>query len=171
MSTAAETSQAEVAHGPGVSPAALGEGPATELLRPDWALHVWLLVVSAAVMALAATMSIHQVEEVRLPFTWFSLPELCYFRRNTGLACPGCGLTRSFIAFGHGQLLAAWHFNPAGVLFFPIVVFQIPYRLAQLLRLKRGLRPWNLGTIAQGVFIALFLVMVVQWLAKILSPG
>lgn len=169
MCTAAETSPSEVIGGENPNPA---NGDLTEEpTRTDWSLHFWLLVVAVAVVALAACMNIHAVEEVRLPFTWFSLPELCYFRRTMGFGCPGCGLTRSFIAFAHGQLLTAWHYNPAGVLFFPVVVFQIPYRLAQLLRVRRGLRPWNLGTVAQGVFIALFIVLVVQWLAKLLPSG
>ncbi|QDU28194.1 hypothetical protein ETAA8_32940 [Anatilimnocola aggregata] len=146
-------------------PAQATEG---EVRRFDGAIHLWLLAGSVLVIVLAATMKVHEVHEVRLPGTWFSLPELCYFRRATGLDCPGCGLTRSFISLAHGQLLAAWHFNPAGVLLFPVVLFQIPYRLAQLLRVGRGHRPWNLTTVAQGVFIALFVVLIVQWVAKFL---
>jgi len=137
--------------------------------RRAWHLHSFLLVVSAAVVLLAATMSIHQAKEVRLPWMPVSLPELCYFRAGTGIDCPGCGLTRSFIAFGHGQLLLAWHFNPAGALFFPVVAFQIPYRAAQLLRVRQGLPSWNLSTLAYGVFAGLFLTLLAQWVAKILS--
>lgn len=134
----------------------------------DWRLHLGLLFGSSLVVLLAATMSIHGAQGVRLPGAWFELPDLCYFRRSTGIDCPGCGLTRSFIAAAHGQLQLAWHYNPAGLLFFPVVLFQIPYRLAQLLRLRGGWRPWNLGAVAQAVFIALFVVLIVQWLAKFL---
>jgi hypothetical protein len=137
--------------------------------RRDRRLHFFLLCLSTVVITLAATMSIHQAKEVRLPWLTVSLPELCYFRFGTGIDCPGCGLTRSFIAFAHGQLLLSWHFNPAGALFFPVVVFQIPYRLAQLLRVQRGLPSWNLGSIAYGVFAGLFLTLFVQWVAKLLS--
>ena len=132
-------------------------------------LHWFLLSVSSAVVLLAATMNIHQIVEVRLPWLPVSLPELCYFRRGTGFDCPGCGLTRSFISFAHGQLALAWHYNAAGALFFPVVVFQIPYRVAQLLRVRGGLPSWNLGTLAYGVFAGLFLTLFVQWVAKFLS--
>lgn len=144
------------------------DSPAAQRRR-DWQLHFWLLLASTVVVALAATMNIHQSTEVRLLGIPYSLPELCYFRRGTGLNCPGCGLTRSFIALAHGELALAWHYNPAGVLFFPVVVFQIPYRLAQLLRLSRGLPSWNLGKLAHGVFAGLFLTLFVQWVAKLLS--
>ncbi|WP_254508682.1 DUF2752 domain-containing protein [Anatilimnocola floriformis] len=137
--------------------------------RRDLQLHVFLLISSAAVVALAATMTIHEAKEVRLPGLAVSLPELCYFRAGTGIDCPGCGLTRSFIAFAHGRLLRSWLYNPAGALFFPVVVFQIPYRAAQLLRIRRGLPSWNLGNVAYGMFAGLLLTLFVQWVAKFLS--
>jgi hypothetical protein len=114
-------------------------------------------------------MSVQQAKQVSLPGMSIPLPELCYFRRGTGLDCPGCGLTRSFISLAHGQFLLACQYNVAGVLFFPVVAFQIPYRAAQLLRLSRGLAPWDLGSLAPSLFTGLFIVMLVQWVAKLLS--
>jgi len=32
-----------------------------------------------------------------------SLPEMCIMKQATGLPCPGCGLTRSWISLMHGQ--------------------------------------------------------------------
>ena len=42
------------------------------------------------------------------------LPPLCLFYHLTGLPCPGCGLTRSFVCLGHGQFLEALHWHPLG---------------------------------------------------------
>ncbi|MEY3013000.1 MAG: hypothetical protein RIT45_1735 [Pseudomonadota bacterium] len=39
-------------------------------------------------------------------------PVLCFHRLTTGIPCPGCGLTRGFVALLHGHLEAALHFNP-----------------------------------------------------------
>jgi hypothetical protein len=58
-------------------------------------------------------------------------------------------LTRSFVSLGHGRLADAWSYNPAGLLLFVAMVYQIPYRSAQLVRLARGLESWrHVGTIA-----------------------
>lgn len=41
-------------------------------------------------------------------------PTLCPFRLLTGLPCPVCGLTRSWVATAHGDLVAGLQFNPFG---------------------------------------------------------
>jgi hypothetical protein len=137
--------------------------------RRAWHLHWFLLIAASIVVFLATFLNVHQATQVRLPWLQLPLPELCYFKVGTGIDCPGCGLTRSFISFAHGQFALAWHYNPAGALFFPVVAFQIPYRVAQLLRVSRGLPSWNLGKLAYGVFAGLFLTLLVQWVAKLLS--
>jgi hypothetical protein len=37
---------------------------------------------------------------------------VCALRRFAGLPCPGCGLTRAFLALSRGDLEAAIHFHP-----------------------------------------------------------
>jgi hypothetical protein len=49
-----------------------------------------------------------------------ALPDMCPFRRLTGLPCPGCGGTHAFVAMAHGQAAAAWAYNPFGVLAFVV---------------------------------------------------
>jgi hypothetical protein len=39
-------------------------------------------------------------------------PVLCLFRRTLGLPCAGCGLTRGFVALGHGHFTEAIAYNP-----------------------------------------------------------
>lgn len=42
------------------------------------------------------------------------LPSICLFYHLTGLPCPGCGLTRSFVFLGHGHFREALHWHPLG---------------------------------------------------------
>jgi Protein of unknown function (DUF2752) len=43
-----------------------------------------------------------------LPTTgWWSCP----IRRATGCPCPTCGMTRAFLAIGHGEWSEAWHYH------------------------------------------------------------
>ena len=39
-------------------------------------------------------------------------PVLCIFRRCTGHACPGCGLTRACAALVRGDTSLAWRYHP-----------------------------------------------------------
>lgn len=39
-------------------------------------------------------------------------PTICPFALVTGVACPGCGLTRAAAALMRGDLVAAWEFHP-----------------------------------------------------------
>jgi hypothetical protein len=45
-------------------------------------------------------------------------PTLCVMHRTTGVPCPGCGLTRSFVATAHGDLGGAFAFHAFGPLLF-----------------------------------------------------
>jgi hypothetical protein len=46
------------------------------------------------------------------------LPSLCPFHNWTGIPCPGCGMTRSFVSLAHGQIGAAFEYHPLGPLLF-----------------------------------------------------
>lgn len=72
------------------------EGPKTGLLAG----------VGAAAIAVAARAD---------PATIESGPVICPFRLLTGLPCPGCGLTRSWVYLLHGDTSAAMTANPFGV--------------------------------------------------------
>ena len=45
-----------------------------------------------------------------------TLPTLCWIRATTGHQCPTCGLSRSFVAFFHGEPGDAFRFHPVGPL-------------------------------------------------------
>ncbi|MGA2116457.1 MAG: DUF2752 domain-containing protein [Bryobacteraceae bacterium] len=44
-----------------------------------------------------------------LPLDW-----VCAFRRQTGLPCPACGMTRAAVLAVHGQWCRAWQMSPGG---------------------------------------------------------
>lgn len=49
-------------------------------------------------------------------------PVLCPFRLATGLPCPGCGLTRSWVDLLHGNVGAAMTANPFGIVVLVLAV-------------------------------------------------
>ena len=46
---------------------------------------------------------------------------ICFFHKATGLLCPGCGALRATHQLLHGNLSAAFRFNPLLVLALPLV--------------------------------------------------
>ena len=84
--------------------------------------HWILLAVATAVVGLSMLLSLgSEPGQVMLPLINCPLPPLCTMKRLTGLDCPGCGLTRSFIALGHGQWRDSFRFNPAGPIWFALI--------------------------------------------------
>lgn len=133
---------------------------------PDPLFHAVLLIICTAVMILATTMSIRGSTKVVLPGMSGPVPELCMLRRYTGISCPGCGFTRCFISLAHGDVRSAWSYNPAGLLMFAIVAFQIPYRSVQIWRTRRGLPELSTGWLGQAAFAVLGVMMIGQWLLR-----
>lgn len=66
------------------------------------------------------------------PHTLDSGPVLCPFRRLTGLPCPGCGMTHSFVALAHGDISGAFAYNRLGPLLMAIFVIAVSWKLASL---------------------------------------
>ena len=141
-----------------------GPGP---VVRPDPLFQRTILILSLAVIALSVVLSVRSGTRVILPGLGLPLPELCMMKKYTNFGCPGCGLTRCFISLGHGDLAAAWSYNPAGLWFYAIVLFQIPYRAIQLWRIRRGLPELRTGWLAQISLGVLAVAMIGQWLLRI----
>lgn len=135
--------------------------------RPDPQFHWTMLALSVTIVVLSVVLSVRDQTQVTLPVIGSPLPELCMSKRWFNAGCPGCGMTRCFISLGHGDLAAAWSYNPAGLWFFAIVLFQIPYRIAQLVRIRRGLPELRTGWLAQFALGLLAVLMIGQWLLKV----
>jgi hypothetical protein len=141
--------------------------PGHPRLPPDALFHRTLLLLCLGIVVLSVVLSVRDRRQVLLPVLGSPLPELCLMKRYTGHGCPGCGMTRCFISLGHGDLAAAWSYNPAGLWFYAIVLFQIPYRAVQLWRIRRGLPELRTGRLAQVSLGILAALMVGQWVLKI----
>ncbi|MCP3914140.1 MAG: DUF2752 domain-containing protein [bacterium] len=46
----------------------------------------------------------------------------CPVHAVTGVACPGCGMTRACVALAHGEVASAWSFHPFAFLLVPLAL-------------------------------------------------
>jgi hypothetical protein len=129
--------------------------------------HGVFLILACAVVAASWAFTVRGEEQVIVPVLNKALPGTCTFRRFTGLPCPGCGMTRSFISMAHGHLAEAWRFNPAGVAFFAVVAFQIPYRIYQISRIRRGLPEHCFVAADSWVLVGVVVMLLVQWICAL----
>ncbi|MCA9490880.1 MAG: DUF2752 domain-containing protein [Myxococcales bacterium] len=87
--------------------------------------HLVLLVICATIVVLAAVLT---PTDAVVSVFGYEIPVLCGFRRLTGIPCPGCGLTRSFVYLAHGHPIDAFRMNVFGPFLFAYVAGQVPYR-------------------------------------------
>lgn len=134
--------------------------------QPSAAYHWCYLLISLAVLMAAFVLQIGPDGEVYVPILGISSPHTCWFRQITGIGCPGCGLTRCFVSITHGDLVAAWGFNPAGLPFFLVVVGQIPYRALQIWRIRHDLPAWHPTRLSSVVALGLAAALLTQWVCR-----
>ena len=92
-----------------------------------------MLVIAFGVCLLSFVLEVGQDQRVHpVGMSNWPAPETCLSRSLTGLSCPGCGLTRSFIDLAHGRWMDSWRHHHLGWLMGFAVVAQIPYRAAAL---------------------------------------
>lgn len=85
----------------------------------------WLAAAGVACVGVAAVMSPAGIDDG---------PVICPFRRLTGLECPGCGLTRSWVHAMHGNLGTSWAEHPFGI---PLLLFVLGLAVTVLVRRAR----------------------------------
>ena len=74
------------------------------------------------------------------------MPSVCVFYELTGLPCPACGMTRSFVCFAHGHVADALHWNLLGPPLWLLLAFLL-IRSLLTLTLRRPIFSVQLTTI------------------------
>ena len=135
----------------------------------QWRYHLAWLLLALAVLTVAVACRASS-ESITVPGMDAPLPGICLSRRLFGLDCPGCGLTRCFVALAHGEVGSAWRFNPAGLLWFVALAWQVPYRVLQLYLLRGGRELRVRRGVTEGLILTLMAACLAQWLVKQAAP-
>ncbi len=132
-------------------------------------LRVELPLLALLSIFFLVTLLVSPGQELRL---WgINLPSLifCPFYVLTGIPCLTCGITRSFLAMGDGNLSAALVFHPLGplsyflvVAFFVVLAFSAAARIRIRVDIDPGLRR-RLVAAGGAILVAAWLVKLVVW--------
>ncbi len=134
--------------------------------------HLWIL--GLAICAIVGSFALRPSEAGGLEFpipgiaATLPLPDTCMSRRIFGVPCPGCGLSRSFVAMSRADVAAALSLHPLGPCLYLLCWLQIPYRIGEYFGAGRYWPVWAqvnrwLHVIVWGVIIALLFA----WAARI----
>lgn len=124
--------------------------------------HREMLAVSAGIVLLSLLLVARADGRVAFGFLpRYPLPESCGSRLWFGVACPGCGLTRSLVHLAHGDWSKSLRAHRLGVLMAVVILLQFPYRLVCLAR--GGRAPF--GTVWPRTFGAVLIAALIgNWL-------
>ncbi len=87
---------------------------------------------------------------------------VCPFRALTGFTCPGCGSTRGLHRLLHGDVVAAFQFNP-------LLVLSLPFLLYALMRYTNSVmraRPLKGNQLNAKYIWALFAIVLSFWIFR-----
>lgn len=135
--------------------------------------HLLILAMAVTALVCSAILQAGPAGTLALPIPWTEsqvpLPGMCLSRALLGIPCPGCGLTRSFVALSGGDIRRAFQFNAMGPILYFICLMQVPYRVAEYFRIGRS-SPWWFRAKARFGLVTWFVLagLVVQWAVRIL---
>ena len=133
--------------------------------------HLWILGLAVCAILGSFLLAPSAQGGLELPIPWsgtsLCLPEACISQRVLGMPCPGCGLSRSFVALSAGDVTSACRFHPLGPLVYLLCWLQIPYRIGEYLGASKSWRFWAqanewLHLVTWGLVFALFFAWVVR---------
>ena len=91
-----------------------------------------------------------------------AIPELCLSHRLFHVECPGCGLTRSFVALAHGDWLRAYEFHRLGAVLYAYIVFLVVFHITGI---AVGKRPMSVQLVRlhRKLGVLMILLLIANW--------
>ncbi len=117
------------------------------LFSPDSAVpqdrtsHITWLAVFLVLLLVPILIAFDPAPGSCLTLFGLSLPPACPSQRYLDLECPGCGLTRSFVAMAHGEWGWSFAYHRLGILLYVFFALRVPVHAWLLARPEDAVRP------------------------------
>ena len=138
--------------------------------RGEWWLRVFLVALCLGLPAAAALFAPAEPGvDGGLTVAGHPLPEVCALKRTTGVPCPGCGLTRSWVAAVHGDVAGSVAHHPLGWLLLAYALVQAARHGAWLVLPGRRAAVERLGAPLDRGVIALGVLLFLAWIPRLIA--
>ncbi len=139
----------------------MNQAPTQPLLHRPQTLS-WIYMASALV-CLAGALVVAPSGHEHTAVLGVEIPGVCTFLQLTGLPCPGCGMTRSWVWLVRGEVATALQYNVAGSSLFLWIQAMGLLGAARLLLKKPGLLRMSSRAFVIGSFLWAGVLMFGFW--------
>ena len=135
------------------------------------ALGHWLVIgICAGALGLAAFLEVPSPNSPSVAVESHKIPSICGFKNLTGIDCPGCGLTRSWVAGMHGRISDSLRFHRLGWLLMLFAFLQIVRHGVWLARpaARKAVGIW--GRRLDGTLMPIVILLLINWIVGFFLP-
>ena len=128
--------------------------------------QIYQFLAAVIIIAFSLILKPGTSQDDRVTIFGFKTPVLCIHRLIYNKPCAGCGLTRSFVSFAHGDFEASYRYHKLGIPLYLLVLFQIPIRIYLLKTGSKGYTKFIKKLIFYPAVIVVF-ALIINWLIYI----
>jgi len=96
------------------------------------------------------------IENPDLPFG------ICIFKTITGLPCPSCGMTHSFVSIGHLRIVEAFFYNILGPFLYLLMITGIVLCIAEIYLDRLIIQPL-FSRYERPVLVSVIILVILSW--------
>ncbi len=125
-----------------------------------------IVIGGATLIVIAALADPVSYNSETVSFFGWTVPASCAFKKATGVPCSGCGLTRSWISFVHGNLALSFYFNPTGPLLLFYLIIQMVRHSILIFRNGKKFAP-TFERMLDLAFLPILGLHIFAWIARV----
>jgi hypothetical protein len=129
--------------------------------------HLIVLGYCAALLLAAILLARLDAGKAHLQIGDYSLPSICAFKNTFDLPCPGCGLTRSWVAIARGEPARSLTFHRLGWLIMIYAFLQTIRHTVWLVVPPAQLMVERIGSWLDRALVLIALLLMANWIAVI----